>query len=181
MARVLRAPRVRENLCNVTLIAIVGALDALRALDIRLTRRVPTSPSTNSAGGGGAGQPAKDKNGNDVKSKEWLKTHLAGDRTLSQGLKVRIQSMTVGKSIVRAAVERGRRARRACGMRVERTAIGELPSHAHTRAHPAIASARDARRVDKSPGTRLRFYPLTRISATACQWWKIRARSRAPR
>ena len=36
-----------------------------------------------------------DKNGNDVKSKEWRKTHLAGDRTLSQGLKVR--TMTVGK------------------------------------------------------------------------------------
>ena len=42
-----------------------------------------------SGGGGGAGQAAKDATGADIKSKEWLKTHLPGDHTLSQGLKVR--------------------------------------------------------------------------------------------
>eukprot|EP00227_Mantoniella_beaufortii_P004040 CAMPEP_0197614754 /NCGR_PEP_ID=MMETSP1326-20131121/59684_1 /TAXON_ID=1155430 /ORGANISM="Genus nov. species nov., Strain RCC2288" /LENGTH=222 /DNA_ID=CAMNT_0043183631 /DNA_START=76 /DNA_END=744 /DNA_ORIENTATION=- len=40
-----------------------------------------------SAGGGGAGQAAKDANGNEIKKGSWLKTHLPGDRTLSQGLK----------------------------------------------------------------------------------------------
>ncbi|EEH53043.1 cytochrome b6/f complex iron-sulfur subunit, chloroplast precursor [Micromonas pusilla CCMP1545] len=38
-------------------------------------------------GGGGGGQPAKDAQGNDVKKSAWLKTHLPGDRTLTQGLK----------------------------------------------------------------------------------------------
>nr|1Q90_C Chain C, Cytochrome B6-F complex iron-sulfur subunit [Chlamydomonas reinhardtii] len=32
-------------------------------------------------------QAAKDALGNDIKAGEWLKTHLAGDRSLSQGLK----------------------------------------------------------------------------------------------
>jgi cytochrome b6-f complex iron-sulfur subunit len=40
-----------------------------------------------SAGGGGAGQAAKDALGNEVKQAGWLKTHLPGDYTLSQGLK----------------------------------------------------------------------------------------------
>ncbi|KXZ51158.1 hypothetical protein GPECTOR_13g645 [Gonium pectorale] len=40
-----------------------------------------------SAGGGGGGQAAKDALGNDIKAGEWLKTHLPGDRSLSQGLK----------------------------------------------------------------------------------------------
>ncbi|PNW76554.1 hypothetical protein CHLRE_11g467689v5 [Chlamydomonas reinhardtii] len=40
-----------------------------------------------SSGGGGGGQAAKDALGNDIKAGEWLKTHLAGDRSLSQGLK----------------------------------------------------------------------------------------------
>merc|ERR1711904_554744 len=40
-----------------------------------------------SAGGGNAGTVAKDALGNDIKATEWLKTHRAGDRTLSQGLK----------------------------------------------------------------------------------------------
>ncbi|GFR45025.1 hypothetical protein Agub_g6336, partial [Astrephomene gubernaculifera] len=39
------------------------------------------------SGGGGAGQAAKDALGNDIKASEWLKTHLKGDRSLSQGLK----------------------------------------------------------------------------------------------
>jgi hypothetical protein len=43
-----------------------------------------------SGGGGGAGQAAKDATGADIKSKVWLKTHLPGDHTLSQGLKVRV-------------------------------------------------------------------------------------------
>ena len=54
----------------------------------RLTYRSPVfSSHTHSAGGGGAGQPAKDANGNDIKSKAWLKTHLPGDYSLTQGLK----------------------------------------------------------------------------------------------
>ena len=52
-------------------------------------RIFPSSSHDRSAGGGGGGQPAKDRNGNEIKSKEWLKTHPAGDHTLSQGLKVR--------------------------------------------------------------------------------------------
>ncbi|KAJ0264999.1 Cytochrome b6-f complex iron-sulfur subunit [Hirschfeldia incana] len=39
------------------------------------------------SGGGGGGTPAKDALGNDVIAAEWLKTHGAGDRTLTQGLK----------------------------------------------------------------------------------------------
>jgi hypothetical protein len=48
-----------------------------------------STPPLRSGGGGGAGQAAKDATGADIKSKEWLKTHLPGDHTLSQGLKVR--------------------------------------------------------------------------------------------
>lgn len=40
-------------------------------------------------GGGGGGTPAKDALGNDVVAAEWLKTHGPGDRTLTQGLKVK--------------------------------------------------------------------------------------------
>merc|ERR1711939_236888 len=40
-----------------------------------------------SAGGGSGGIAAKDAVGNDIKATDWLKTHRAGDRTLSQGLK----------------------------------------------------------------------------------------------
>merc|ERR550537_1374881 len=40
-----------------------------------------------SAGGGAGGVAAKDALGGDIKASEWLKTHRAGDRTLSQGLK----------------------------------------------------------------------------------------------
>ena len=43
--------------------------------------------NVHSAGGGGAGQPAKDANGNDIKRAAWLKTHLPGDYSLTQGLK----------------------------------------------------------------------------------------------
>merc|ERR1711998_578504 len=39
------------------------------------------------AGGGTGGTVAKDALGNDIKASEWLSTHRAGDRTLSQGLK----------------------------------------------------------------------------------------------
>ena len=46
-----------------------------------------------SGGGGGAGQAAKDATGADIKSKAWLKTHLPGDHTLSQGLKVRVAAL----------------------------------------------------------------------------------------
>ncbi|PNH05750.1 Cytochrome b6-f complex iron-sulfur subunit, chloroplastic [Tetrabaena socialis] len=40
-----------------------------------------------SAGGGGAGQVAKDALGNDVTLASWLKTHQVGDHSLAQGLK----------------------------------------------------------------------------------------------
>jgi len=40
-----------------------------------------------SSGGGGGGQAAKDALGNDVTSAGWLKTHLPGDYSLTQGLK----------------------------------------------------------------------------------------------
>jgi cytochrome b6-f complex iron-sulfur subunit len=40
-----------------------------------------------SAGGGGGGVLAKDALGNDIVVSEYLKTHLAGDRTLAQGIK----------------------------------------------------------------------------------------------
>merc|ERR1719316_1415117 len=40
-----------------------------------------------SAGGGSSGTVAKDALGSDIKASEWLKTHRAGDRTLSQGLR----------------------------------------------------------------------------------------------
>eukprot|EP00959_Pyramimonas_sp_CCMP1952_P267043 5583287-Pyramimonas_sp.AAC.2 len=45
--------------------------------------------------GGGAGIAAKDANGNDVKSAAWLATHQAGDRSLTQGLKVRVATLQV--------------------------------------------------------------------------------------
>lgn len=51
----------------------------------------PTQPSPlfqlPRVGGSGAGQAAKDAAGNDVKASVWTKTHLAGDRSLTQGLK----------------------------------------------------------------------------------------------
>lgn len=45
---------------------------------------------THSSGGGSGGQAAKDALGNDIKSKAWLKTHPANDRSLAQGLKVSV-------------------------------------------------------------------------------------------
>ena len=39
------------------------------------------------SGGGSGGVPAKDALGNDIIAKEWLETHPANDRSLSQGLK----------------------------------------------------------------------------------------------
>lgn len=58
-----------------------------------------------SGGGGGAGQAAKDATGADIKSKVWLKTHLPGDHTLSQGLKVRVAAL---HPVGRAAALRAR-------------------------------------------------------------------------
>lgn len=40
-------------------------------------------------GGAGGGTVAKDAIGNDVIADKWLKDHGPGDRTLTQGLKVR--------------------------------------------------------------------------------------------
>lgn len=47
---------------------------------------------------------AKDALGNEVKASAWLKTHQAGDRSLTQGLKVRIFSAAplAGNSTTRA-------------------------------------------------------------------------------
>ena len=53
----------------------------------RTTNHDLVSFCAHSAGGGGAGQAAKDANGNDVKKAAWLKTHLPGDYSLTQGLK----------------------------------------------------------------------------------------------
>lgn len=39
--------------------------------------------------GGSGGTVAKDAIGNDIVAAEWLKNHGPGDRTLTQGLKVR--------------------------------------------------------------------------------------------
>jgi Rieske Fe-S protein len=48
----------------------------------------PTTQTTNDSSGGGAGgQAAKDALGNDVRENEWLKTHAANTRQLTQGLK----------------------------------------------------------------------------------------------
>lgn len=56
----------------------------------RLTRPAFAHPlCARSAGGGAGGIVAKDALGNDVKASAWLKTHPAGDRSLTQGLKVR--------------------------------------------------------------------------------------------
>lgn len=66
------------------------AFDWIALVDLsRVLRRFSFySLSSRSAGGGGAGQAAKDANGNEIKKAAWLKTHLPGDHTLSQGLKV---------------------------------------------------------------------------------------------
>ena len=73
------------------------------------TRSIPTLTihllPNRSGGGGGAGQPAKDATGADIKSKAWLKTHLPGDHTLSQGLKVRVAAL---HPVGRAAAPRAR-------------------------------------------------------------------------
>ena len=51
-----------------------------------------TAAAARRSGGGGGGQAAKDANGDDVKSKKWLATHLPGDRQLVQGLKARARA-----------------------------------------------------------------------------------------
>ncbi len=45
-------------------------------------------PASRRVGGGSGGQVAKDALGNNVKASSWLTTHLPGDRSLAQGLKV---------------------------------------------------------------------------------------------
>jgi len=56
-----------------------------------------------SAAGGGGGIAAKDAAGNDVKASAWLTTHLAGDRSLTQGLKVRIRPCRAPRAIARTS------------------------------------------------------------------------------
>ena len=78
-----------------------------------LTRAVPIAsppPSSinRSGGGGGGGQAAKDAQGNDVKKSAWLKTHLPGDRTLTQGLKVRAAALSRARPAAMTAARRHR-------------------------------------------------------------------------
>ena len=73
------------------------------------------------AGGGGGGQAAKDANGDAVKSKKWLATHLAGDRQLTQGLKARLvtrRTRRAGRADNPRAPERRHGARNAYRSRV---------------------------------------------------------------
>merc|ERR1711896_67638 len=71
----------KRNTMNILLVSAaslpVGALALPYALFF-----VPKS-----AGGGTGGTVAKDALGGDIKASEWLTSHRAGDRTLSQGLK----------------------------------------------------------------------------------------------
>ena len=46
-----------------------------------------------SSGGGSGSIAAKDALGNDVKAADWLKTHLKGDRSLTQGLQVSMKHL----------------------------------------------------------------------------------------
>jgi len=71
----------------------------------------PASVLLNSSGGGGGGQAAKDANGDAIKSKKWLSTHLPGDRQLTQGLKVRARRPQAGVCV--AALSRPRRPEQA--------------------------------------------------------------------
>ncbi|KAL3624760.1 hypothetical protein CASFOL_031428 [Castilleja foliolosa] len=50
-------------------------------------RRLEMFRITSSSGGGTGGIVAKDALGNDVVAEEWLKNHVPGDRTFTQGLK----------------------------------------------------------------------------------------------
>jgi cytochrome b6-f complex iron-sulfur subunit len=71
----------RRNLMNLVLVGGVGATVAGAGIPYLLFF-VPTG-----VGGEGAGLLAKDALGNDVKSTEWLETHLPGSRGLVQGFK----------------------------------------------------------------------------------------------
>jgi hypothetical protein len=72
--------------------------------------RAPGRATPRRAGGGGGGQAAKDANGDAVKSKKWLATHLPGDRQLTQGLKARARSG--GRPCARVGRRAGGAARR---------------------------------------------------------------------
>ncbi|KAH7373750.1 hypothetical protein KP509_17G073200 [Ceratopteris richardii] len=71
----------KRQLMNLLLLGAIS-LPAAGALGPYLLFFVPPS-----SGGGGAGVVAKDAIGNDIIASAWLKSHPAGDRTLSQGLK----------------------------------------------------------------------------------------------
>jgi hypothetical protein len=80
-----------------------------RIADARRPHRSPPPSSINrSGGGGGGGQPAKDAQGNDVKKSAWLKTHLPGDRTLTQGLKVRAAALSRARPAAMTAARQPR-------------------------------------------------------------------------
>jgi len=70
----------KRNVMNLLLVGAIG-LPATSLVGGYAYFFVP--PST----GGGGGSVAKDANGNEIKKAAWLKTHLPGDHTLSQGLK----------------------------------------------------------------------------------------------
>lgn len=71
----------KRNTMNLVLLGGLGLPIGAMAIPF-LTFFVPVS-----AGGGGAGQVAKDALGNDVTVAGWLATHKAGDHSLTQGLK----------------------------------------------------------------------------------------------
>ena len=71
----------KRNLMNLALVGALG-LPGTSLIGGYAYFFVPPS-----AGGGAGGIAAKDAAGNDVKASAWLKTHQAGDRSLTQGLK----------------------------------------------------------------------------------------------
>jgi len=71
----------KRNIMNLLLLGAVG----LPTIGLAGPYAVFFAPA--SSGGGTGGQAAKDALGGDVKAQAWLTTHLAGDRSLTQGLK----------------------------------------------------------------------------------------------
>lgn len=113
----------------------------------RMPVHVRLLSSPRSAGGGGGGQAAKDALGNDVKAAEWVKTHAKGDRSLTQGLKVRAHGMHASPRSQPFACVGGARAHvcvlmwRACA----RSLLARLLLLLHRRPLPFLAGGRPAR------------------------------------
>lgn len=68
---------------------VQGIVRLLCPMPKPLTQQAHAPVRTCRAGGGAGGEVAKDALGNDVKESQWVQTHLPGDRSLVQGLKVR--------------------------------------------------------------------------------------------